>query len=214
MQLPKLDYEGLFRDPGMFNSRNSFVAAGFEVMKQAASHNIMVGTHPSVNSYVFKKYSNDVPLDDQEENYETRFQGAEKIRAVISRYRLRHLVVPHKWLYKLPKSFSEKRRKSSYVLVADRIDIVSVDESTRRYRDIPEAVLDDLCHVLFRFSGFDAAIHNLRFTPSGQIAFIDTESWDRSSRRGTGVFRRINEALTRESRKRVERTFKRLYNDD
>lgn len=212
MPLPKLDYEGLFRDPRMFNSKSAFVAAGFEV-RQAASHNIMVGSHPSATRYVFKKYNNDVRPDEQEENYESRMRGAEKIRAVIDRYRLRHLVVPHKWLFELPKKFSE-RKKSSYVLVADRIDIVSVDESTRRYRDIPGAVLDDLCHVLFRFRGFDAAIHNLRFTPSGQIAFIDTESWDRSPRPGMRVFRRINEELTKDSRKRAKRMFEQLDDED
>jgi hypothetical protein len=212
MSSPKLDYEGLFRDPRMFNSRSSFAAAGFEV-KQPASHNIMVGSHPSVGQYLFKKYNHDVPLDEQEENYETRIEGAQKIRWVIDRYQLRHLVVPHKWLYELPRSFS-KRKRSSYVLVADRIDLLSVDETTRRYRNIDPAVLDDLCRVLFHFRGFDAAIHNLRFTTSGQIAFIDTESWDRSSRRGTGVFRRINEELTKEMRKRVDRTFERLYDDE
>ena len=205
MPLPKLDYEGLFRDPRMFNSRHTFAAAGFEV-RQVASHNIMVGAHPSAGQYFFKKYNNDVPLDDQEENYEKRVRGAEKIRAVIDRYRLRHLVVPHKWLYELPSSFS-KRRTSAYVLVVDRIDLLSVDETARRYRNINPAVLDDLCQVLFRFSGFDAAIHNLRFTTSGQIAFIDTESWDRSHRPRTRVFRRINEELTKESRRRVEHLF-------
>ena len=209
--LPKLDYEGLFPDPRMFKSKSSFVAAGFDV-KQAASHNIMVGAHPSAGPYLFKKYNNSVPLDEQQENYETRVRGSAKIREVIDRYRLQHLIVPHKWLYELPKKFSE-RRQSAYVLVVERIDLVSVDESARRYRNISPAVLEDLCHVLFRFRGFDAAIHNLRFTPSGQISFIDTESWARNQRPGTRVFRRIDEELTRESRKRVERMFEKLDDD-
>ena len=213
MGLPKLDYKALFHDPGMFESRNTFIRAGFEVLKQAAEHNIMVGKHPAVDGYLFKKYSNQIPLSEQIDNYETRMRGAEKIRAVIRRHRLRHLVVPNKWLLELPRSFSERKRKS-YLLVVDRIDILSVEESTRRYRSIDPAVLDDLCHVLFRFRGFDAAIHNLRFTPSGQIAFIDTESWDRSPRPGKRVFRRIEEELSKESRKRVDRMFDRLDDDD
>lgn len=213
MGLPKLDYKALFHDPRMFNSRNSFVAAGFEVLKQASEQNIMVGRHPAVDRYLFKKYSNEIPLSEQNENYETRMEGAERIRAVIRRQRLRHLVVPNKWLLELPRNFSDKKRKS-YLLVVDRIDILSVDESVRRYRTIEPEVLDDLCHVLFRFRGFDAAIHNLRFTPAGQIAFIDTESWDRSPRPGKRVFRRIEEELTKESRKRVDRMFDRLDDDD
>ena len=212
MPLPTLNYESLFRDPHMFHTKSSFIAAGFDV-RQAARHNIMVGSHPSVGQYFFKKYNHAVPLDEQEENYETRLRGADKIRAVVNRHQLRHIIVPHKWLYELPRKFSE-RRQSSYVLVVDRIDLLSVDETAKRYRDINPAVLDDLCRVLFHFRGFDAAIHNLRFTTAGQIAFIDTESWDRSPRHGTRVFHRINEELTREARKRVEQTFDRLYDDD
>ncbi len=196
----------------MFSSKRSFVAAGFDV-KQAASHNIMVGSHPSVERYLFKKYNNTVPLDEQEENYRNRVRGAEKVRQIIDRYRLRHLVVPRKWLYELPKKFSE-RRQSAYVLVVERIDLLSVDESAKRYRTIDPAALDALCHVLFKFSGFDAAIHNLLFTTSGQISFIDTESWDRSPRPGTRVFRRIDEEITKESRKRVARMFEKLDDED
>lgn len=213
MRLPQLDYEGLFQDPRMFNSRSSFIAAGFDVMKQAASHNIMVGQHPSADRYVFKKYSRDVRLDEQEENYNKRLRGAAKIRSVIDRRRLKHIVVPRKWIYELPDKFSD-RRHDSYVLIAERMDIVSVDESTRRYRTIDTAILDELCVVLFQFRGFDAAIHNLRFTTSGQIAFIDTESWDRSPRRGTRVFWRIAEELPRVLNNRVQRLFEKLEDED
>lgn len=206
---PNLNYDALFREPRMFHSRNAFVAAGFEVMKQAADHNIMVGSHPAASGYLFKKYNRDVPLDVQEDNYRTRMRGAQKIREVIDRYRLRHIVVPHKWLHELPRKFAD-RREEAYVLVVDRMDIMSVDDSARRYRDIHPTVLDDLCRVLYHFRGFDAAIHNLRFTTAGQIAFIDTESWDRSPRPGSRVFHRIDEELTKESRRLVKRTFERL----
>jgi len=211
LQLPALDYAGLFHDPRMFRSKSAFIAAGFDV-NQPASHNIMVGRHPTIDRYLFKKYSDDFPQRNQLDNYEARVRGADKIRAVINRRHLRHIAVPHKWLYELPRSFSERRR--SYVLVVDRMDLLSVTETTKKYQTIDPAVLDDLCRVLFEFRGFDAAIHNLRFTTSGQIAFIDTESWDRSPRRGTGVFRRINEELSKDLRRRVGRSFDRLYDDE
>lgn len=214
MPLPQLDYKGLFHDPRMFDSPSTFSAAGFDVMKQAASHNIMVGRHASADNYVFKKYSRDVPLGDQNANYKKRLRGAAKIRDVIDRHRLRHIVVPRKWLYELPEEFSSSRRHKSCILIAEWMDILSVSETTKRYRTIDTAILDELCRVLFHFRGFDAAIHNLRFTTSGQIAFIDTESWDRSPRRGSRVFWRIAEELPRELRKRIARTFDRLEEDD
>jgi hypothetical protein len=205
------NYDGIFRDPRMFDSRKAFTAAGFDV-HQAASHNVMVGTHPTESRYLFKKYCRDVPLDEQEENYRDRLWGARKIQQLIDKHRLRHLVVPHKWLYELPERFS--RRHTTYVLVAERLSVLSADESARRYRTINPEILDDLCRVLFHFRGFDAAIHNLPFTTSGQIAFIDTESCTRSPRPGTRVFKRIDRELPMELRKRIRRTFERIEDDE
>jgi len=201
-------YDGIFRDPRMFDSRKAFSAAGFDV-RQAASHNIMVATHPSESRYLFKKYCRDVSLDKQEDNYRDRLWGARKIQQIIDKYRLQHLVVPHKWLYELPDRFS-RRRDSAYVLMAEKIDVLSVDESTRRYRSIRPEVLDDLCRVLYHFRGFDAAIHNLPFTTTGKIAFIDTESCTRSPRPGTRVFKRLDRELPVELQRRVRRTFERM----
>ena len=205
--MPERNYDGIFRNPRMFDSRKTFSAAGFEV-KQAASHNIMVATHPTENRYLFKKYCSDVPLDEQEDNYRDRLWGSRKIQQIINRHRLKHLVVPHKFLYELPDRFSRRRR--TYVLVAERLPVLSADESTKRYRTIRPEVLDDLCRVLFHFRGFDAAIHNLPFTTEGQIAFIDTESCTRSPRPGTRVFKRIDRELPMELRKRIRRTFRRI----
>jgi len=201
-------YDGIFRDPRMFDSRRAFSAAGFDV-RQAASHNIMVATHPSEPRYLFKKYCNDVPLGEQEENYRDRLWGARKIQQLINKYKLKHLVVPHKWIYELPERFS-RRRHDGYVLMAERLNVLSADESTRHYRNIHPAVLDDLCRVLYHFRGFDAAIHNLPFTTSGQIAFIDTESCTRSPRPGTRVFKRLDRELPADLQRRVRRTFDRM----
>ena len=209
--MPERDYDGIFRDPRMFDSRKAFHAAGFDV-RQAASHNIMVGTHPSETRYLFKKYCSGVSLDEQEENYRDRLWGARKIQQLVDRHRLKHLVVPHKFLYRLPDRF-ERRHHTAYVLVAERLSVLSADESTKRYRTINPEVLDDLCRVLFHFRGFDAAIHNLPFTTDGRIAFIDTESCTRSPRPGTRVFKRIDPVLPLELRKRIRRTFDRIEDD-
>jgi len=209
MLLPKLDYEGLFHDLHMFDSKKAFAAAGFKVT-QVRDENIMVGEHPSVPSYLFKKFNNHVNRDDQRDNYDMRIQGAEAIRRVIEEYRLDRLVVPHKWIYELPSRFS-KRKRSAEFLVVERMNLLDMDETVRRYRSIDKITLEQLCRVLHDFSGFDAAIHNLRFTSAGQIAFFDTESWDRSPRRpGIRVFRRLVEEFTRDSKKIVERMFDRL----
>src|SRR4029079_4895129 len=140
-------YDEIFREPKMFASRKAFAAAGFDV-RQAAAHNIMVATHPMEPRYLFKKYCSDMSLEEQEENYRDRLWGARKIQQLIDKHKLRHLVVPHKWLYELPARFS-KRRDDAYVLMAERLSLLSVDESTKRYRTIKPEALDDLCRVLY-----------------------------------------------------------------
>lgn len=209
MRLPKLDYEDLFRDPRMFDSKRELVAAGFKV-KQVRDDSIMVGEHPTVPDYLFKKFSNDVGRREQRNNYKMRVDGADTIRRVIDRHRLDRLVVPHKWIYELPSDFSKKGRCAE-LLIVERMHLLDMDETVRRYRAIDKKTLEQLCRVLHAFTGFDAAIHNLRFTSDGQIAFFDTESWDRSPRRPPiRVFRRLVEEFTRESKKIVERMFDQL----
>ena len=209
MTLPKLDYEGLFREPRMFDSKKEFAAAGFKV-KQTRDDSVMVGEHPSVPDYLFKKFNNDVSCREQRENYKLRVDGADAIRRIIGRHHLDRLIVPHKWIYKLPSSFS-KNRRCGELLVVERMRLLDMEETVRRYRTIDTKTLEQLCRVLYEFTGFDAAIHNLRFTFAGQIAFFDTESWDRSPRHPkTRVFRRLVEEFTKESKKIVQKTFDRL----
>jgi len=184
-------------------------------VKQASDHNIMVGRHPSVPDYLFKKYNSDVSFGDQRKNYENRVKGADKIRQLIEARQLRHIVVPHKWIYALPSKFSSrKKHKPSYVLIVERMDILDMQENAARYQSISEEVLEELCRVLYRFRGFDSAPHNLRFTAGGQIAFIDTESWNRSKRSKLfGVFRRLDAVLTASSQKLARQTLKKLADE-
>jgi hypothetical protein len=146
----------------------------------------MVGKHKRVKGYLFKKYSDDVALDVQYANYVKRVEGARRFRALIAEKQLRHIAVPQKWLYELPREFSSGKPSyiPSYVLVVERLKILSNDKSRREYKRIDEEVLRDLCIVLHTFRGLDFAVKNMPFTKDGQIAFIDTEHWEVGSARG------------------------------
>jgi len=208
--LPALDYAGLFSDPRMFDSSETLTRAGFTLVKRRSSdESIMVVSHPSVPSYLFKKFGRCVDRGAQRENYRARVRGADEIRSLIAEYRLDRLVVVHKWIYELPPPFREHKRCPE-LLVVERLDLLSKKASNKRYRAIDPVTLVQLCRVLHAFSGLDAAIHNLRFTTSGQVAFFDTESWDRSPRPFDRVFKYLREQLTRKSMKIAERTFDRL----
>jgi len=198
----------------MFDSKKSFASAGFAIKGGSDEARIMVGSHPSVPNYLFKKFMNDVSADDQLENFEERLWGAYEIRRMIDKHRLHQLIVPHKWIYDLPGEFSRRRGQPSQILVVEKMSISDADDVAARYRSIDDGQLEQLCRVLHRFTGFDAAMHNLRFTAAGQIAFIDTESCRRKERRGTRVFKRIRVELSSHSRRVVSRAFDRLDDED
>lgn len=203
--LPSIDFGALFRDPHMFDTKESFRAAGFTVRKTSA-HNIMVGRHPAAPDHLFKKYSRDVPPDKQLANYKSRKRGAKKLRQFIAEHRLRHMVVPQKWIYDLPDSFAD-RGSPSHLLIVERMHLLDTEDNARRYRDIDKEVLKELCIVLHAFRGLDSAIHNVRFTRSGQIAFIDTENWERPQK---NFFHYIRRELSERSRQRADRMFRKL----
>lgn len=178
------DPRTLFRDPDMFDSADDWGGAGFKILR-ASDNKICVASHKSAEGYLFKKYvasGKREALDDQLENYQTRIEGARRLRSFINDQRLRHVVVPSKWLRDLPRDFGS-RGQSSHVLVVDRLDLLDDDASQRRYGDIDEDVLRELCVVLHAFRGLDSTAKNVPFTRDGRIAFIDTEHWNRHSKR-------------------------------
>ena len=197
----------------MFASVEAFRAAGFAVKKRSKEDKAMIGSHPSVAGFLFKKFNDSVSCGDQGANYRTRVAGADAIRNLIEKHKLDRLTVPRKWVVELPPAFAARKRCPE-LLVVDRLDLVGVPESKRRYKAIDPTTLEQLCRVLYAFSGFDSAVHNLMFTTSGQIAFFDTESWNKSPRPMKRTFRYLFEEFTKDSRKTVERLFARFDDEE
>src|ERR1700674_3535974 len=136
-----LDLEKLFRDPDIFDSRDDWHDAGFEVLSRSSDSKIMVASHEAVNGILFKKYAIEISLKEQIENYARRIDGARRLKKFIEERELEHVVVPQKWLCELPHAFGSGRKKS-HVLVVERLDLLNEDETIREYRDIDEDVLE------------------------------------------------------------------------
>lgn len=172
----------LFKDPEMFQSPESLNEAGFHVLGKLR-RGFLVASHPNIPNYLIKKFQNDVPREEQIDNYITRIQGARELKRFIKLHHLRHIVVPQKWLYELPEQFSEAENgKRTFVLVVEKIDICSggknrEGEVAQRYYNMDLEVLRELCLVLYHFRGLDSGLQNMPFTYQNQIAFIDTEHW-------------------------------------
>ena len=163
----------LFKDPRMFDSVEAWSDRGFEVLRDSNIH-LMVARHRSMRDCLFKKYLNKRDLADQAFRFKRRVEGAELLRAHIQSQPLRHIIVPHKWLYELPANFS-KNGQSSYILVVQRLKVLDKKDSLDEYRSIGRTILRELCTILVAFKDLDFTARNAPFTTDGKIAFIDTE---------------------------------------
>jgi hypothetical protein len=202
----RLDLGALFRDEDMFESRRAWSSAGFSVIERANDGKVMVARHPLVKGLLFKKYTSDVDEDDQTKNFERRLEGADRLRTFASSQRLVHVVVPHKWLLELPRLFS--RRETAHVLVVEQLDLLSDGQTKDAYRRIDPNVLADLCVTLFHFRGMDSIAKNLPFVADGRIGFIDTEHWDRSTRKP--YLHRVGEHLSKDRKSLAKRILRQL----
>jgi hypothetical protein len=173
----------LFKNREMFKSRKGFKKAGFQVFKRM-NRDLMIASHLSIKSYMFKKFKNNVPLRHQLENYLNRINGSRAVSAFIKSNNLRHIIVPRKWLYPLPEGFDDPETgERSFVLIVEKIDLcchagTQKEEIASMYSNIDYDVLKELCMVLYTFRGLDSTVFNMPFTKQGQIAFVDTERWN------------------------------------
>ncbi len=167
------ELRALFYDRLMFKSAQHFKKAGFKV--KLGHRHLMVGSHPTIPYYLIKKFSDQRSQPVQLENYIQRIEGARVLREFIKEHHFQHLVVPEKWLYKLPTFFP----KQSYVLVVEKMNIYDWNdpsgEAKRLYYNMDIEVLTELCTILHDVGGCDAFPRNQPFTHAGKIAFVDTE---------------------------------------
>jgi hypothetical protein len=209
------DLGDLFRDPDMFDSADDWGEAGFKILRES-DNKICVASHKAADGYLFKKYVSSGKrdaLDDQLQNYETRIEGARRLRAFIAERRLQYVVAPRKWLRELPPNFGS-RKQPAHILVVDRLDLLAADEAEEQYGRINEAVLRDLCVTLHAFRGLDSTAKNVPFTRDGKVAFIDTEHWNRHSdskrSKQRPFLKYLGEHLSGDSRKIVKKTLEQL----
>jgi hypothetical protein len=164
----------LFQYSFMFRSPKYLTAAGFHV--KVSHHRLMVAKHPNISNYLIKKFIDRIPRTSQLKNFIKRIRGARCLRQHIKKLGLKHIVVPHKWLYPLPKKFSS----NSYVLVVEEMDVYDDwddpnGKARELYYNMDREILTEFCMLLHAVGGCDSIPRNQPFTRSGQIAFIDTE---------------------------------------
>jgi hypothetical protein len=190
----------LFTDRRMFDSYDRFRSEGFRLAEHS-EHKILCGSHKSMGGFLFKKYNNDRPGRDQLLNYMFRIEGSRVIRALIMERGFTSVIAPQKWLYELPPSFPER-----YLVVAERLDLVSESETLRNYDRIGRDQMRELATMLYYFRGLNSTASNLPFTEDGKIAFIDTERWHHDK----DYLRKVGNRLSSDRRKLAEDVYDEL----
>jgi hypothetical protein len=191
----------------MFDSRRSWSEAGFEILNRSSNGKIMVACHPTVRGLLFKKYTTSVARRDQRKNYECRVEGSRRLRALAEGRGLTRIRVPRKWIVTLPWSSREDP-----LLVVERLELMGSEQTVSAYRRIDEELLGQLCTVLFHFRGMDSNANNLPFLTGGRIGLVDTEHWDRGTRRG--YLHHLRDHMSSDGRKIAKKIFRRLRHDD
>lgn len=177
-----------------FESRDSVKKEGFQPMRRA-HRGLMVMSHPTVEGILFKKFMDDRSSKKEElANYIRRIDGARRLKALIEEKKLKHIVVPEKWLYPLPE-------EGRYILVVQKIAILRNKITKKKYGKIGKEQLKELCIVLNHLRGLDSIIANMPFTEQHKIAFIDTERWAEFRPR---FLRHAMKHLSRENREYAE----------
>lgn len=170
----------------LFDNYDTLKAAGFIPRAQfdpKYPNAILVAAHPYLPGYLIKKYPNHLSPSWQLKKYKARIQGARKIADYLEDHHFQHLIVPKKWLYRLPNEFDHGKSKgSTYLLIVEECHILLQEETLKKYEEMDFSFIKELCYLLHDLRGCDAAPKNFPFTKEGKIAAIDTEHLGKTRR--------------------------------
>lgn len=164
-------------------NRDSFVAAGFQILFTQPRSLVLVARHPLLPGYLVK-----VQLDDELRTkhgipfwkwMQNRCEGAKKIGKVIKKKKLKHFKVPNKWIYFLPlledvPKTPEYSPKPVILLVED-MDLVSPEVNVEAWKGMTEEHLNELYTIIIVSGGSSYRADNIVLSHDGRFAFIDTE---------------------------------------
>lgn len=180
----KAALDGIFNQTRAIENEKSFDDAGFITLFKQQISFIRVAKHPALKGYLMKVY-----LDSELRQRRglpgwlwltERCKGAEKIRKLIEKKKLKYFSVPDKWLYPLPIDPSpvleQGQSRQTVVLLVTDMKLTSQAESWRAWREkVTTRHLDELYCILSHGFSSTYLITNIPYTTSGKFTCIDTE---------------------------------------
>lgn len=175
---PLLD--SLFIHSRVIQNETSLIASGFEILMTTPFTYVTLARHPLVPGYLFKIY-----LDAEERKKEDRpgwewllrrCQGAENIRKVIIEEKIKHFLVPDKWLYPLPYlPITSEMKQEPVVLIVTDMRLASKKETKAAWKAATQKELRELYSILSKGYGSSYLPANVPYTQFKKFAFVDTE---------------------------------------
>jgi hypothetical protein len=173
--------DAIFLSGRVQENEQTFTEAGFTIVYSMQSSFVKIARHPLLPGYLIKLYlDNETRLKKGRAGWswlKDRCKGANRLREYIKKKKIRHFVVPDKWLYALPSAFPTAGpiRQPVVLLVTD-MELVSHDENRLAWMTLSSTdVLDELYMILRHGSGSWFLTGNVPYTRSGKFAFVDTE---------------------------------------
>lgn len=176
----KVMLDTIFIQSRATSNQNTLVAAGFEVLMTTPFTYVTIARHVLVPGYLFKIY-----LDSEERCKEgrpgwewllRRCQGAANIRAVIKQEKIKHFLIPDKWLYPLPRlPLSGEAKQEPVILLVTDMKLASPKTTREAWRNVGKKELKELYAILVKGYGSTFLPANVPFTQHKKFAFVDTE---------------------------------------
>lgn len=165
-------------------SDDTIVAAGFNILVTKPRSHIRLLQHPELDPYLLK-----VTVDSNTEIkngypdwywFVNRCRGADRIAQIIKINKLKHFVVPKKWLYVLPAHPDTPQgpnyERKLVVLVVENMQLIEKSANKAKWKTaITKEILKELYEVMKYGGGSAWRPDNVWFTTSGKLALIDTE---------------------------------------
>lgn len=157
-------------------SPDAFIQAGFIPLLPIHKNKIVVASHPDLPDMIIKTYLDCYPVNKSGTAdwmwLSRRCTLANKIRKNIAKNRYKYFSVPHKWLYPIPNTSSERVH---VLLIEEKMNLVSNAENKDAWLTIPRGALRELLEIMLSEGGQSYRPDNIWKTKEGRFAFIDTE---------------------------------------
>lgn len=176
----KQSLDAIFLNGRVTENQETFANAGFITLFTQPTSLITVARHPLLPGVLLKLY-----LDSETREKDgipgwkwlvNRCKGAENVRKLIQRKKLKYFSVPDKWIYPLPEGKTFESRRHPVVLIVTDMDLTSESDTKYAWKHlIQKKHLDELfCILSHGFSSCYLAT-NIPYSKSGKFACIDTE---------------------------------------